>query len=134
MSLGEELRYLIRKLDRRRADQELDEEIQAHLEMEIQERIDEGLSPEEARFAAHRAFGSVTVAKEDTRALWGMRQLETLWQDIRFGVRTLLKRPGFTAISALTLALGIGANTAILSTVNGFILRPLPVHNPDELV
>jgi hypothetical protein len=134
MSWWEHVRYFIRKLDRSRAERELDEEIRAHLDMEIQERVDAGLSLEEARFAAHRAFGSVTLAREDSRAQWGMRQIETLWQDVRFGVRTLLKRPGFAAISTLTLALGIGANTAVLSTVNGFVLRPLPVHDPGELV
>src|SRR6266511_1843847 len=82
-----ELKYLVRKLNRRRAERELQEEIGAHLEMETQEKINDGLSREEARYAAQRAFGSVALATEDSRAWWGFGMLEELWQDLRYGAR-----------------------------------------------
>src|SRR5262249_40474019 len=78
-----ELKYLIRKLNRGRSEQEAEEEIQTHLELETREKIEAGLSPEEARYAARRAFGSVALAKEDSRAVWGLRTLEILWQERR---------------------------------------------------
>src|SRR5215813_7907543 len=80
------------------------------------------------------SLGGVEQVKERVREVKMGQTLETVWQDLRYGARVLLKQPGFTLIAVLTLALGIGAPAAILSTVNGFILRPLPVENPDELV
>jgi predicted permease len=135
MRLWQELTFIARRLiHRRRAERELDEEIRAHLEMEVERNVADGMSPEDARLAARRSFGSVALSKEDSRAMWGLAPLETLWQDLRYGVRILLKHKGFTAVAVLSLALGIGANTAIFSVVDPILIKPLPVKNPEQLV
>src|SRR5262249_590935 len=129
-----ELKYLIRKLNRGRSEQEAEEEIQTHLELETREKIEAGLSPEEARYAARRAFGSVALAKEDSRAVWGLRTLEILWQDLRYGLRMMLKRPGFSLIAIGMLAIGIAANTTVFSIADALILRPFDFPNERRLV
>jgi putative ABC transport system permease protein len=113
---------------------ELDEEIRAHLAMAIRDRVARGESPEAAERAARREFGSVTTVREVTGDMWSGQSFERIMQDVRWAVRSVTRAPGFALIAILTLALGIGANTAIFSVVNGVLLEPLPFPNPHQLV
>ena len=113
---------------------DLAEEIRSHLEMEERENREAGMPPDEAHYAALRRFGNVTQAQETSRETWGWPWLETIVQDLRYGLRQLGRNPGFTAVAVITLALGIGANTAIFSLIDAVMLQSLPVRKPSQLV
>lgn len=120
-------------MDERRND-DLDREVQNHLDLEADEQRERGLSAEEARHAARRALGNPTRIKEITREIWGFMSIDRIRQDLRYALRTMRSTPALTTVALLSLGLGIGANTAIFSLLNAVILRDLPVHNPEQLV
>ena len=111
--------------------QRLNDEIQFHLDQQIAENIAAGMNPEEAGYAAMRIFGNRTFLKEETRNTWGWFWLEQIGQDFRYGLRALHNSPSFTVVAVLTLALGIGANTAIFSLLDGLVLRDQDVCGTD---
>src|SRR6185436_18101817 len=119
---------------RRRLDDELADEIQAHLEMQVEDLVRQGMNREEARYLALRKFGGVDQVKETYRERRGLPWVETFIRDLRYGFRMLRRSPGMTTVAILSLALGIGANTALFSVVDAVLLRTLPLEKPEQLV
>ncbi len=131
---GEWRRRISMLVHRGRFQRELDEEIRLHVELRRQQQREAGLSEEAAKFAAQRRFGNVTRMKEKSHMAWGWSWLETLWQDAGYGLRSMLRTPAVTVVALISLALGIGANTAIFSFLDAVMLRSLPVRAPQEVV
>jgi len=125
--------WLMRVFQRRRMRQEAAEDIQAHLEEKVADLVEAGVPELEAQAQASREFGNILLVTEASREVWGSIWLERLTQDLRYGARLLARSPGFTAVAVLSLALGIGANTAIFGLLDKIAWRMLPVHNPEEL-
>src|SRR4029078_13581410 len=119
---------------RKQALEDLEQQVQDHLEQETQDNIERGLSPEEARHAALAKFGNVALVKEDARAVWRPIWFEQFLQDARYGLRMLRRNPGFAVVAIVTLALGIGSTTSVVSVFNAVLLRPLAYPHPDRLV
>ena len=128
------LRKLTWLTRRRRKEDELNEELRFHLVEEAEQRQAEGLAPEQAKWAARRDLGNVTMLREETRAAWGWTMLEQFGQDLRYAFRTMASNRLFTLLAVGSLALGIGANTAIYSFMDSILLRALPVSDPASLV
>jgi predicted permease len=125
------IRALFRKKE---VEQEMDEELRGYLDAAVKDKMRSGMSEEQALRAARVEMGSVEAVKEEIRSASWESSVESLWQDVRYGVRQLRRNPGFTVVVVITLALGIGANSTVFSVLNGFLLRPLPVPEPERVV
>jgi len=128
------LRRLLFYFRREEFERDLAEEMRLHVEMKREENLASGMPPADARPTAERDFGRSSRLMQESRDTWSFALLDSLWQDVRLGLRALRMRPGFTAVALVSLALGIGANTAVFTMVNEAFLRPLPVRAPEELV
>jgi len=126
--------YLLARWTGKQRDHDLDRELRSHLDLEAEEQRQDGLSLRDAHYAAQRAFGSTTLIKEDIRAMWTWASIEQFAKDLRYPLRTIRNNAAFSTAAILSLALGIGANTAIFSLIDALLLRSLPVRNPAELV
>jgi hypothetical protein len=115
-------------------DADLERELRSDLELEEEEQRENGLPPEEARYAAKRAFGNPGLIREQTRAVWSWNWMESFARDLRYGIRTLSRAPGFTFVAVVVIALGIGANVALFTVVRSVLLKPLPFRDSDRLV
>ena len=125
---------LVNLFRRERIERELDAELQAYLELDVEENIRRGMAPREARRTALARLGGVDAVKEECRDVQRFRVAEDLWRDLRYGFRRLLARPVLAVVAVAVLAIGIGANVAILALVDALLLRPLPGAEPNRLV
>jgi len=133
MNVLRRLRYLVPWV-RRREERELNDELEALVRIAADEAIESGIPPANADLAAQRTLGNITLAKEDARAVWGWSWLDNLYSDLRFSLRVLRKQPAFAAVAIVSLALGMGANTAVFSIADAVLFKMLPVREPERLI
>src|SRR5689334_7252388 len=129
--LGKRIRQIAFLLKRRRSERDMNREIQFHIDMETREHMDEGLSENEARRRALTDFGSIPSCQETVREAWGLRIWSDLRRDFQYAFRMIRRRPGFAVMTILTMAIGVGATTAVFAVFDRAILRPPPFGDPD---